>query len=356
MYTNNSNASSNLQNLGCVISSFMKESFSVNITRIVFLAVILMVALAGNTLIIIIVYRRKELRKTLNYFIVNMAVSDLVFPLTNIPIALRMAATSSFRWPFMGTAGLILCKLQVFVQNVSLTVSIQSLLWIALDRFLAVVFPMKINFMSSRFRVFAIASTWVVAVIIHSTDFNTAVLVEYYGDKICTEDRTSLVYKNRAYVQFALVWIAPLIVMTILYCAIGVSLRRQDKVLGHPKVHHNHRKKHQAIQMTLCIVITFYLFALIFLTITIFQFSGKWSSLVVNATFCSVFSVLWFVAFMGMYLSSTTNPIICFIFVESYRRGLKEIFCSRQSKRLKAGNIETGKHEEIELKDSKRRH
>ena len=351
MPTNISNASSNLQNVECTTTSLMKESFSVKISRIVFLAVILTVALVGNTLIMIIVYKRKELRKTVNYFIVNMAVSDFVFPLTNIPVALRMTATSSLQWPFRGTAGLILCKLQYFVQNISLTVSIQSLLWIALDRFLAVVFPMKINLMSSKFRVFAVASTWVVAVIINSTGFVTAVLVDYYGDKICAEDITSLVYKNSSYVRFAFIWIAPLIVMTILYCAIGVSLRRQDKVLGHPgKAHRIHRKKCQAIKMSLCIMITFYLFAFLFLTILVFQFSGKWRSLVVNPTFCSTYRVLWFVAFLAMYLSSTTNPIICFIFVESYRRGLKEIFCSRQSKRLKAGNVETGKHEDIALK------
>lgn len=137
----------------------------------------------------------------------------------------------------------------------------------------------------------------------------------------------------------------------ILYCAIGVSLRRQDKVLGHPgKAHRIDRKKRQAIKMSLCIIITFHLFAFLFLTILVFQFSGKWRSLVVNPTFCSVYRVLWFVAFLAMYLSSTTNPIICFIFVESYRRGLKEIFCSCQNKRLKAGNVETGKHEDIALK------
>lgn len=351
MLTNISNASSNHQNSECTLTSLMKESFSVKISRIFFLAVILTVALIGNSLIIITVYKRKELRKTVNYFIVNMAISDFIFPLTNISVALRMAATSSLQWPFRGTTGLILCKLQYFVQNVSLSVSVQSLLWITLDRFLAVVFPMKINLMSSKFRVFAVASTWIVAVIINSTDFNTTVLVEYHGDKICTEDKTSLVYKNSTYVRFAFLWIAPLIVTTILYCAIVVSLRRQDKVLGYPgKAHRVDRKKRQAIKMSLSIMITFYLFAFILLTIVIFQFSGKWKSLEVSPTFCSVYGVLWFVAHLGIYLSSTSNPIICFIFVESYRRGLKEIFCSRQSKRLKAGNVETGKHDDIALK------
>ena len=38
-------------------------------------------SICGNILIIIIVYKIRSSRKTINYFIVNMAVSDLLFPL-----------------------------------------------------------------------------------------------------------------------------------------------------------------------------------------------------------------------------------------------------------------------------------
>ncbi len=39
----------------------------------------------GNTFIIIFVYKYRELQKTVNYFIVNVAVSDLLFSLIGIP-------------------------------------------------------------------------------------------------------------------------------------------------------------------------------------------------------------------------------------------------------------------------------
>jgi len=47
---------------------------------------ILMGGFFGNMIIIIIVYKHRDLRKTINYFIVNMAVSDLLFPLIVIPV------------------------------------------------------------------------------------------------------------------------------------------------------------------------------------------------------------------------------------------------------------------------------
>ena len=48
-------------------------------------SLILVVSLAGNTLIGIIVYKTKTMRRTINYFIVNMAMSDLLFPILVFP-------------------------------------------------------------------------------------------------------------------------------------------------------------------------------------------------------------------------------------------------------------------------------
>ena len=48
--------------------------------------------------------------------------------------------------------------------------------------------------------------------------------------------------------------------MTILYCAIAVTLRRQHKTLRSEEVPHmNYRRKRQAIRMCLCVMVAFYL-------------------------------------------------------------------------------------------------
>ena len=44
-----------------------------------------LVSLSGNTVIAIIVYKMKTMRKPINFFIVNMAISDLLYPIFVIP-------------------------------------------------------------------------------------------------------------------------------------------------------------------------------------------------------------------------------------------------------------------------------
>ena len=132
--------------------------FAVKISLMIVLSIICFFSLVGNTLLIITVYKRPELKKTINYFIVNMAVSDFVFSLIAIPVSL-VEMSSSWQWPIGGTVGSILCKLKNYVMAVSLTVSIESLVWIALDWFVAVVWPIKVHLITSRFRSFAILST-----------------------------------------------------------------------------------------------------------------------------------------------------------------------------------------------------
>jgi len=69
------------------------------------------------------------------------------------------------------------------------------------------------------------------------------------------------------------------------------------------------------------------------------------------AVSCLLFNMTWLFSrsSLTIYLSSTSNPIICFTFVESYRRGLREIFDSCHSRSLRTGYVETRGLDEITL-------
>lgn len=179
---NFSNASSCHENELCDI---FDTSFPVQTGQILGFSIMLLSSFLGNILIVVTVYKRDELRKTINYFIVNMALSDFVYPLTDIPVALIQIATGSGQWPIGGTAGLISCRIKNYLEHVSVTISAQSLMWIALDRFMAVVLPMKAHLISSRFRAVAIASTWIVAMILNSSDLYTYWLVDTNSEAVC---------------------------------------------------------------------------------------------------------------------------------------------------------------------------
>ena len=136
------------QNMTCIFVNSNAE----RIFKLCALCFILLGSFFGNIFIIIIVYKNRDLRKTINYFIVNMAISDLFFPLILLPVQITQLVTYSGHWRVSGIFGSIFCKLFIFTSSVSLLVSAQSLVWIAVDRFVAVVFPIKLGLISSRVR------------------------------------------------------------------------------------------------------------------------------------------------------------------------------------------------------------
>ena len=336
--TNFSNASTNT----CNLQGYLDQPLSIKIFRITVISIILLISLAGNTLIMAIVYKRKDLKNTINFFIVNMAFSDLIFTMLHIPFALKIEVTSSFAWIAGGMIGLVLCKLNFFFQHVSLAVSAQSLIWIAVDRFMAVVFPMKINFISSRVRVFGAASTWIVAMTMNSKHLFAVELVYHSGVIWCIEGKDELLYRVWTWINVVAILPFPLVIMTILYSAIGATLCKRRKVqrISLGRVNQMDKRNQQAIKMSICIMAAFYLCAICPAAILILRVSGKWADLVLNPAFCSLYNFISFFFLLGMFSFTITNPLICLTFVESYRLELKQIFACRKWANMERGNTE----------------
>ena len=102
------------------------------------------ISLVGNTFIkiikiILVVYHNRRLRTAPNYFIVNMALSDILASLIRT-INLTILADSS---TISLTTATILCKLGKFFWQCSYETSMLSLLVITIQKFIAVVFPIR---------------------------------------------------------------------------------------------------------------------------------------------------------------------------------------------------------------------
>ena len=134
-------------------SSCLSNSTGEKMVQTVVYCLIFLASLAGNTVIGIIVYKTKTMRKPINVFIVNMAMSDLLFPIFLFPLEIRMLYTDS------GLITQSLCKMVIFLPMVSFAVSTQSLVLIAVDRFGAVVFPLRYPLISSKLCPFFILAT-----------------------------------------------------------------------------------------------------------------------------------------------------------------------------------------------------
>ena len=311
------------QNWTCIFI----DSTAERISKLCAYCFILFSSLFGNIFIIIIVYKHRDLRKTINYFIVNMAVSDLLFSLALLPAEITKLVTDSAHWRIGGISESIFCKLIYLASQASVLISVQSLVWIAIDRFVAVVFPMKLRLISSKIRTIAIVSTWICASLVKLPSLISSNLIVRGNDTACAEtNMESFLSNNNAYgtyllLQFCLFIIVPLVVITVLYTAIAITLNMHKKALvGNPSNAQRHatKKRRQAIKMAVAILVQFYLCVTL---LTLVYFIPNWRPS------CAIQRVLYLVTSFSLYLSFTVNPFICLSFVESYRRGLRNILC-----------------------------
>jgi len=173
--------------------------------------------------IIIIVYKNRDLRKTVNYFIVNMAVSDLLFPMFFLPVQITQLATDSRQWHVSGILGSIFCTSSNFLREVTLLVSTQSLAWISIDRFAAVVFLMKLGLISTKIHTLAPISTWILAGVENIPWVLTSKLVESGSNRFCVVMYRGPVFPNQEAIAAhtghhgTFVSIVPLFLITFLY-------------------------------------------------------------------------------------------------------------------------------------------
>ena len=293
---------------------------------------LLMVAsLTGNTFIGIIVYRTESMRKPINFLIVNMAISDLLYPIFLFP---RLLSSLYVRyWMITGPLGQALCKLVPFFQDISLCVSIQSLVLIAVDRFGAVVYPLRPPLISSKLCPFFILATWIVAGAVFSPDLIAFKLVEHPGGFVCSMKwndvfRESSSLQNYFVAIFVVLLYTPLVLITLLYVIIYVKLKSQ-KIPGTGSINAERqrlRRERNVLKMAVAVVSGFAVCWLPFSIITLVSYF-RWDQTTKSS--CVVQHPLTTVVATMARVNCAINPCICFISSGNFRKGLKNFLrCS----------------------------
>ena len=239
------------------------DATATKIGRTIALSLILPVSMVGNSLIVLIVYKTPTLRKPINYFIANMAISDLLYPVFWQPWFLSNLHAKS--WLIGGQLGQALCKFVPFSGAVSTVVSIENLILIAVDRFGAVVFPLRSPLIRSKLTPFFILATWIVAMAVNSTDlFTFELLQENSGEIYCIERWEKAFGESSSFTDFTVAsnivfMYLPVLLLTILYSIILIKLKTQ----AHPREQsantqqQRRRRNRNVLQMSIAIVLVF---------------------------------------------------------------------------------------------------
>ena len=287
-------------------------------------SLIIVLSLAGNSAIGVIFYKTPSLRKPINYLIINMAMSDLISPFITVPWFLVRFYTSPVdHWLIGGPLGQALCKLIVYVQAVSYGVSCQSLVLIAVDRFVSVVFPLRSTVISRKLFPFVITATWIIALAFYSPWLNSAKVVEEKRRSICSAMKISDQIKSwqiaEAITNYVII-IITIVLLVILYSIIVIKLKQQAR----PGEQSNNAEKKRAkrnrkvLRMACAIVLAFSLCCVPMLTIGFMSLFPKIMSS------CG-FPIFVDIAIFMYHVNCAVNPIICLISSSNYRQSLKRL-------------------------------
>lgn len=294
-----------------------KESTFATTLKLMAYTMAFVVAIVGNVFVINIVFRKSNLRTTTNIFIANMALSDVVLSVFLMPSTMYTIASHNYGISiFKGVAGIVVCKVFPFLQGLFIAVSILTVLVLAADRFLAIVYPFQ-KIICKRKAKLLILIVYVIAIL-----FNAPVLyaMNYYekNDRhYCYENwepHFDHVKATRTYtiVLFVFLYACPLLMVIFFY---GAVIRE----LWKGKVKHNNtlafRENKSVLKMVLTITIAF---AVCWLPTHVIMFLSSYppSKFIFE---CGIDPVFFFTGWFMAHLNSSINPIIYFIHAESFR-------------------------------------
>ncbi|XP_029018341.1 neuropeptide Y receptor Y8b [Betta splendens] len=210
-------------------------SLSATTLLIVAYGAVMAVGLVGNACLVLVVTRNKEMRNVTNVFIVNLSCSDILMCVVCLPVTIIY--TLMDHW----VLGEALCKLTPFVQCISVSVSVHSLVLIAAERYQLIVHPTGWKPAVSQ-SYMAVALTWMVACLISvpflsysvlSLPFHNLSVPFPVSDRpLCVEQWPS-VQQRQAYTTSLLVFQYALPLVLIMACYLHIYLRlrtRRDAV------------------------------------------------------------------------------------------------------------------------------
>ncbi|XP_072050605.1 G-protein coupled receptor 54-like [Amphiura filiformis] len=218
-------------------------------------AIITVVGIIGNGCVIFVILRNKLMRTCTNYFIMNNAITDMVFLIICVPITGSQFLISD--WIY----GAFMCKFVVYMQYVSVQASCATLMAMTVDRYRVILHPMQSLHTRTVWRTMIInLFIWLGSFLLHIPIAIYYSLVEtlYTNIRMCTPrfrtENGPVFYEIYAIIMF---YILPFAVMFYCYGRILERVWRGRRQLASSSVNTLRRRRWKVTRMTLLVVVLF---------------------------------------------------------------------------------------------------
>ncbi|NWW72704.1 GPR17 protein, partial [Climacteris rufus] len=293
-----------------------KETHLENILFATFYFLNFILAFAGNALALWLFIRDQKSGTPANIFLMHLAVADLSFVLV-LPTRL-VYHFSGNHWPF----GEIPCRLTGFLFYLNMYASIYFLMCISVDRFLAIVHPVKsIKLRRPRYAHVACAFLWAVVGVAMAPLLLSVQTVQMKNTTVCLQ-----LYREKAsrhaLVSLAVAFTLPFVTTVTCYLLIIRSLRSGNRVEKHLK-----EKAVKMIIMVLMIFLVCFVPYHVNRYIYILRSNGSRAS-------CATQRALALgnrVASCLTSLNGALDPVMYFFVAEKFREALCNLFCSKKA-------------------------
>ncbi|XP_045487912.1 neuropeptide SIFamide receptor-like [Pieris rapae] len=323
------NITMNRSDFGVVDDEFIyRHNSAMTAVYCVAYLLVFLVGLVGNFFVIAVVYRSPRMRTVTNFFIVNLAVADILVIVFCLPATLM----SNIFVPWV--LGWLMCKTVPYVQGLSVAASVYSLVAVSLDRFLAIWWPLKCQITKRRARMM-IFFIWVFAVVVTVPWVFFFDLVVVFDESphvhLCLDVWPNPISEVLYFVIGNLIfcYILPMVLITMCYILIWIKVWRrsiptdtQDAQMERMQ----QKSKVKVVKMLIAVVILFVLswfpLYLIFARIKLGGPIQKWEA-----------EMLPIVTPLAQWLGSSNsciNPILYAFFNKKYRKGFVAIVKSRK--------------------------
>ncbi|XP_044537348.1 neuropeptide Y receptor type 1 [Gracilinanus agilis] len=287
--------------------------------------IVILLGVSGNLALIGIILKQKELRNVTNILIVNLSLSDLLVSFVCLPFT--FVYTLMDHWIF----GEAMCKLNPFVQCVSITVSIFSLVLIALERHQLIVNPR--GWRPTNVHAFlAIALIWFFSVaaslpfviyqVLTDEPFHNVTFPTFKDKYVCFDLFPSNVHRlSYTTILLVLQYFGPLVFILVCYLKIYMRLKKRNDMMD--RIRENKHRAQEARRINVMLFSIVVAFAICWMPLTIFNTVFDWNHKLISI--CH-HNLLFLLCHLTAMISTCVNPVFYGFLNKNFQKDLQALF------------------------------
>lgn len=312
--------------------------------------VILVAGMAGNLGIVIVTIRNRLMQTSINYYLFNLAVADLLYLSFGLPFEIHMF-WHQYPWLF----GLAFCKLRSFISEACSIASVLTIVAFTVERYVAICWPLHTFFVTNLRRVVCVLTLiWLIS-------FISAFPVAYYrfiyyiryppdgqvipDSGICTVH----IHSHGLYEALTIAFfIIPLLILIVMYSCIAIQLNAREKQHMNGRFGKNSvavetkqlKSRRKIVRMLIVIILHekrgFEFMFFLFFQMIVMVFFISWAPFHIQrlvyiygkhwSKYIEINETLFMIAGFFYYLSCAINPIIYNAMSKRYRTAFRQTF------------------------------